>query len=533
MLMKRCRTALVVLAATVAASAARPAAAAAYYVGEFHARSVARGGANLVNPKDPSAVWSNPAALSNAKGLQLQLDLNLVQLSSRFVRDCGGVANGCAPLSDYSRDYGDGRAYSIVGNSRVLGENTTAAEPNVLGTPGTPSYFDGQTTAVENNAFLQPIPRMILSLNLDTFGLDGFAVGAFVLAPSSGAYDFAGDAPTRYSLIKRQLLEVYYGVTAAYRFQNWIAIGASLQGVTAGVDQSIKLAGDLYGNEDPTGDVEVQITGTKHFIPSAAFGLWSNPLQGLGIGDIEIGLSMQLPRTVSAQGALKVNSIGQSLQDIGVQINADNATATSEFTLPAFYRAGVKYNNDNLTGDDAKTVSLDVEADFVYEQWSMYDHVYVKPENVTFSIGGAAPQGLAPIVQPKDWQDSWSARLGGTVGLWDKMLELHLGGFYETAAIPNETYSIELVDSQKIGVGTGVSGTWNGIRLDVAYGHVFYQDRKIGQESQVYSGVASQAFGEGRTRVAMGQYSASLNMLNVGLTVAFDSLFGFGQARTQ
>ena len=70
--------------------------AAGYYVGEIGARSMARGGANMVNPGDPSATWLNPAAITLVSGVQLQLDGNFVQLSSEFTRDCGGVANGCA-----------------------------------------------------------------------------------------------------------------------------------------------------------------------------------------------------------------------------------------------------------------------------------------------------------------------------------------------------------------------------------------------------------------------------------------------------
>src|SRR2546423_9210608 len=76
-----------------------PAHAAGYYVGEIGARSLGRGGADLVSPSDPMAAWSNPAALTFAKGLQLNIDLNLVYLESSFVRDCGGKKNGCAPTT--------------------------------------------------------------------------------------------------------------------------------------------------------------------------------------------------------------------------------------------------------------------------------------------------------------------------------------------------------------------------------------------------------------------------------------------------
>ena len=90
-----------------------------------------------------------------------------------------------------------------------------------------------------------------------------------------------------------------------------------------------------------------------------------------------------------------------------------------------------------------------------------------------------------------------------------------------------------IVDGDKIGLGAGVSAKLWGTRLDVGYGHIIYFDRTIGQESIVTSGnvvlpppVGAQS--EPRTRVAMGRYSASLDELNVAVTIAFDEMFGFG-----
>jgi long-subunit fatty acid transport protein len=536
-------------ALSAAALSSSSAQAAAYYAGEIGARSVARGGANLVNPGDPSAAWLNPAAVTLAPGVQLQLDVNLVFLTSEFVRDCGGEPNGCAVLQDIERTYNDpatgkedpARSVKLQGGRRKLSDNVAPAEPGQLGARGSPSRFDGKTTTVRNLAGPQPIPRLFATLNGDTFGLPGFAIGAYAYAPSSGDYRFGQEASTRYTLIDRDLLEVFYGLTVGYRFENWIAVGASLQGVTAGLDQSIRLSVDKYGNEDPAYDIQVRISGMQHLIPSGNVGVWSNPLAPLGI-DLQLGASVQLPRQVKASGPLTVQSIGDKAKaDFfeaapGEQplatLSADGATATAEFTLPPFYRVGAKYRNDDILGSGAKMVGLDVEVDGVYEQWSMYDHVFLTPKNISFatSIAGAAP--LPPIVQPKDWVDAFSVRAGGTVALFDRTLELHGGAFYETSAIPNATHTIEVVDGDKVGVGTGVSARLGGVRLDVAYGHIFYFDRVIGQESIVTAGnVAPAALtgdGDPVTRVAMGTYKAHLGELNVGLTFAFDELLGFG-----
>ncbi|MDP2345080.1 MAG: outer membrane protein transport protein [Deltaproteobacteria bacterium] len=529
--------------------------AAAYYVGEIGTKSLARGGANIVNPGDPSAVWLNPAAITLSTGVQLQLDLNLVWMASDFIRDCGGVDNGCAPNGDdvdrtYLNQQGapdPKRVYSVKGNSRVLGARASdgtevdVAEPGKLGNQGRGSRFDGTTDKVSNIAAVQPIPRIMATINSDSFGIDGIAAGVYVFAPNAGDYQFDPEGPSRYTLIDRNLLEVYYGFTLAYRFQNWIAVGASLQGVTNGLDQTLRLTADKAGNEDIDYDVQVRITGGANFVPSGNFGVWSNPLKGLGFGDLEIAGSVQLPRVVKATGPIFFDpetDVGPKLKaeffDSGLaELNAEGATATAEFVLPPFYRVGLKYGNDNVFGDIEKTFGFDVEADFVYEAWSTYDHVFLTTKDLTFAIGGGEPEELPPIVQPKDWVDAWSIRAGGSLAFYDRMIEVHGGGFYETSAIPNSTHSIELVDGDKLGLGTGVSAKMFGARLDVGYSHIFVFERKIGDESIVFNGnvVVPPPVGaesETRTRVAMGTYNAGYDMLNIGLTVAFDDMLNFG-----
>ena len=522
--------------------------AAAYYQGEIGTRTLARGGANLVRPDDPSAAWLNPAALSHASGLQLYIDVNLVFLNSSFVRDCAGIANGCAAPENVERSYlaTDGKtqhSYLVEADRPPPNDDAKPgkAEPGFLGNLGTPSRFDG-ATAITNQAGVQPIPRLMISFNADSLGLDGVGLGAYFFAPNNGDYNFGEDTATRYTLIDRDLLELYYGIAAAYRFGDYIGVGAGLQFVTAGLNQSVRLSADQNSNEDPNFDIQIRVTGQQDFIPSGNFGVWTNPGKILGIGDLEFAGSVQLGRTVRATGPITIESLGPSLVSdfldpdgdpatpglIALDV-ADDATATAEFELAPFYRVGARYGN--AVGED---MSFDVEADFVYEAWSVYDHVFLSTKGVTtdFNPGDDTPgTELAPVIQPKEWNDAWSARLGGTFNMFDKALQIHGGGFYETSAIPSKTYSVELVCGDKVGVGAGLSGKLYGVRLDVGYSHIFVFDRTVGNESIVYNGSSGRSIlldADTRTRVAMGKYSASFDMLNSALNVGFDELFAFG-----
>ncbi|MBI1945113.1 MAG: outer membrane protein transport protein [Deltaproteobacteria bacterium] len=528
------------LALLMTTTSAGRALGAAYYVGEIGARSIARGGANLVNPRDPMAAWLNPAALTNAKGLELNVDLNLVFLTSSFVRDCGGVAEGCKAPADLTLEYAGGaHVYEVKANRPAADDEfARAADPQHLGVLGTPSRFDGGA-AVTNQAGVQPVPRIMLSWNLDTFGLDGIALGAYVYAPSNGDFGFGADTPTRYTLVDRDMLELYYGLAAAYRYSHWLAVGAGFQLVSAGLDQRVRMSGDLYANEDPNYDIEAHISAYQHAIPSGNFGVWTNPGKALGIGDLELAGSVQLARSVHATGPIELAFQPGFQSDVLdanlVTLDATGAQAAVDFTLAPFYRVGVRYGLDDVLGDGKNTLAFDVEGDFVYEGWSVYDHIYLATTGVIVDrtpTDGEPGVELDPVVQPKDWTDAWSARLGGTVALWDRMLELHGGGFYETSAIPASTYSVELVCGDKVGIGAGISGTLAGVRLDVGYSHIQVFDRTVGVESIVYAGSVgpSPLLGgaDTRTRVAMGRYSSAFDMVNVGLTWTIDQTFGYG-----
>ena len=80
------RTRIVLVTGLAVALSAGPASGAAYYVGEIGTRTLGRGGANIVNPRDPSAVWLNPAAATNSTGVRLQLNNNLIYLTSENKR---------------------------------------------------------------------------------------------------------------------------------------------------------------------------------------------------------------------------------------------------------------------------------------------------------------------------------------------------------------------------------------------------------------------------------------------------------------
>jgi long-subunit fatty acid transport protein len=149
------------------------------------------------------------------------------------------------------------------------------------------------------------------------------------------------------------------------------------------------------------------------------------------------------------------------------------------------------------------------------------------------SSAGAAPP-LAATIQPKEWRDTTSVRLGGDFNAVPGIFTARAGIFYEQNAIPDETFDLSVVDSRKVGVSTGFSLGYFGFKLFGAVQHIFMEPRHI-ENSLVVSQNALNGtpLGGGNTLVAVGDYTMSHNLLSAGLTVDVGELALRVKAATQ
>jgi hypothetical protein len=110
------------------------------------------------------------------------------------------------------------------------------------------------------------------------------------------------------------------------------------------------------------------------------------------------------------------------------------------------------------------------------------------------------------------------------------MIAARSGLWYESSAIPNSTYAVDLLNGEQVGVGIGAGAKLFGVRVDVGYAHVFLFDRIVGDESIVHTAAVPAGIGnaEPRTRIAMGSYKTGYDMLSISLTVMMDEMFGIG-----
>src|SRR5690606_33731597 len=85
------------------------------------------------------------------------------------------------------------------------------------------------------------------------------------------------------------------------------------------------------------------------------------------------------------------------------------------------------------------------------------------------------PYALPAIDIPRNFQDTWSVRLGaeylvegGGVG-W----QLRGGASYESSAVPEEYLSVLTVDIPKVTLALGLGIHYEDARFDIMYAHVF------------------------------------------------------------
>ena len=427
--------------------ASAPAFAGGFEVPENTTKSVARGGTGAVMKSDPSALYFNPALLPRSRDTQVLLNVNMVNLNLEFHRDDLVVNEG---------------------NSR---EETKTFDP------------------VQNEETFFPAPFLTASSDL---GIDDFAVGVGIFGPSAygeRCYGKVGDDgcqvqpsdASRYMLVSSSLLEFYASLGAGYRFDvgaGHLSVGAT--GMLTYLDTNFSLR--VYGSpdpggaeeEDPADDATFRGRDLSDWAVTGTFGL-AYDWQGF-----RVGASYRLPLSWRAEGRAEYEpaestGLGE-LTDDGLILETNQAGSL---------RTGVGYEGGAHPGD-ANLARWDVEFNFVWEDWSRVEYFKVIPQGDMKILG--VTEELDPIYQTKNYQDSFSYRLGGSYAFNDWVTG-HAGGYYETAAQAPEYTNVDFVSWERYAMGAGASfAAYRGVEFDVGYMHVLSPQRDV-TDGQVYSQV--------------------------------------------
>ncbi len=476
------------------------------------AESLARGATGAAGKRDPSAIYYNPALLPRTNGFELQLDSNLVFFDVEFQRN--------------DLEYGS--------QSRTYGPSTNEAPPF-------------------------PVPFLAASYD---FGIDDLGVGIGVFGPHAYGRRCFGElvdgdcVPVdrtegytdgdplpggRYMMVESNLLQVYMTLAAGYRFRDVLFGGDLSVGLTAGAawqQTSFTLNVDeiiftLPYDEDPNNAALFEAKELTGWRPMGILGLaWER-------SGFTLAASYRPPIKWKTTGTAEL-TYPQLVVDLADPQTVDPDDPSQPGNRLQFetwqagsLRLGLNYADGEHPGRPGEP-RFDLELNVVWEDWSRTED-FVIDTQFDIVLFGTEQQALAPIAQPKNWQDVFSVRVGSTYAAFP-WLSFHVGGFLETAAQRVAQTNVDFVSWERYALGFGNTfhlADW--LDLDVGYSYVLSPDRTV-TKGEVYQQLPlSECTGPEYTSDACsapgqppgnaqneGVWSSSFQMLGVGLTVTVD-----------
>lgn len=437
-----------------------PARAGGFEVPDAGTVGIGRGGAFTARADNLSAFHYNPAGLAKQSGPHFLLVGNVVHLRNRFTRrGSGGMVQ--VPWNDPDRtvldpeqDVNTGEPYASVQNGRRFG----------------------------------PSPMFVASWG--DVGVDGLSLQLGLAPPVSfGNHDWPEDGAQRYTITQGEFRFLIYGAGLSYRFDRWLMVGANFLVGSLTADFTTRTRSGSTGandNEDLEGDARSTVSIKDRFVPSANFGVLSQPLDFL-----ELGVSARLPFRTKASGSLAYVP-GEVTPDAQL---ASDARVELQQTFPLVLRTGVRFIHRRF----------DVELDYVFENYDKVERIDVAFSNPDEDVNPAELTGVDTFDDPSLlyldtfgnqtaftpliatpaallFRNTHSLRLGSDVELLPKRLTVRAGGFWASRAYDadHSTYTIRFPYSDQLGIGCGL--TWHAVpELDVSLGylHIFQPDVEV------------------------------------------------------
>jgi long-subunit fatty acid transport protein len=443
--------------------------------------ALGRGGAFTVAADDPSAMYWNPSRLSLLRGTRLLYNHSFVK-----------------------RDLTYHRAPQLHGGEWV--------------------FWD---PAEDETGFFNLGVSLFITSD---FGLDDWTFGLGFVGPSAiGTSDMPGEvaAGNRNTFISKDILMAYYTASVAWKYEEWFGIGVSLQYVDL---MSMKYSLVIEGPDSTGGHPKKNLWDIRNTLDmadrvgfSALVGAWARPLPWL-----ELGLSARVvPIAIDAEGTIHLEGTDNSVLS---EATPERVGGAVHFTIPATVQVGARY----VHRAGAREV-FDVEVDFVWEQWSVLDAY-----DVEFDEAGVLfedpddPSRVLLEIRPQDfalrrqYQDTYSVRVGGQWNVWPEHLWLRAGGLWESAAVPKGYTLTDFASYDRFGLAFGLSGAWRGIELSFAYAHIFQLPRNVYPDEARVNAIRMNPDFSGEIidgPVAnAGRYDSSYDVISIGLSIHFDAL---------
>ncbi|MFW5925639.1 MAG: OmpP1/FadL family transporter [Myxococcota bacterium] len=420
------------------------------------ARSLGRGGAYVARTDDPLSMLYNPAQLAALPDPQASVDLNWAMY-----------------------EYCQTRRWEEGGEDRV-----------------------GPTVC--NDATALPVPNVGFATRLaDRFGfglglIGPTAVNRLAFPNEEGTvYDPSSDAlvpaPTRYSLVERDVLLLFPSVGVGVGVTPWLRFGLTFGWGLAHV--GFTTTASALGGNDASNDIVTSLEGSDPFVPRIIASVHAEPMPGL-----DFGLTFMWTDDIKANGELDMRfgeGIEETLQalepdaEVPESLTVENSRIESPQPWQLAFGARYGHRRDNLkdesewgfgdrVDDKMATEVWDIELDVVYEHTSSVDAIRVFNPSSLYIYENPDSSGVSvpvpsEIALDHSWQDQVSVRLGGDYNAVPNTLALRGGLSFETKGVPDDRNQLDFRPAQRFGLHAGLTVRINRFDLSLSYAHFFEQ----------------------------------------------------------
>jgi long-subunit fatty acid transport protein len=398
--------------------------------------AMGRAGAFAAKADDGTAIYYNPAGLAQQEGLHVLVDSHLLVDSITFQRydAATGTPNGMPQVANNA-----GLVYLpfLAISARIFPDLTAAL--GVYAPPATGQYTFPDPYPNNGKPPTAQYPKDQLSCLTGSPSCPGSNITV------TGAPPGYGVAPQMYNLINESQIVLYPTLALGWQALPWLAIGGSLQlaygkvNLRQGTYDAARLEVPAPG-QPPIHSISNE-TGANTTIATLAVEAWSvTGILGVTVTPIEnlkIAASVRPKYTANATGNLTLDfsplaqSTGTSVSGAGTS-NPSAQTGIGPASLnvpfPTEIKSGVDYAFEN---------GADIELDFNYECWREINQITLTPNFSTVNPGPTGPvtTPIAPIIFRKNFQNSWSLRLGADypIPLPSMKLTVRAGVGYESS----------------------------------------------------------------------------------------------------
>jgi hypothetical protein len=457
---------------------------------ENGALPLARGGTAAAYTGTAYGVEFNAATLADVEGLDLHVDMRLVNNSVTFTRK------------------------SISNSEQMINFQPVSNSAGTFGAPGVYAAWHPK--------------NLPLGFGVGVFGPPGDGIYTYAdprqLINNTNLLNADSQSGQRYSLISQNNLILLPTISVGWKIVDWVSLGVSIQAAYSEISISQAVAAGPTGGEEAVNDdayANLSLKGAAG--PIVNPGILFTPVKGFTIGgQFRPGFSLKLPGSISIDQITSNPTTGNP-ETAPVCLKTSAKASSCAATEPISF--SISQPNEARLGAAYEFWRMNVAVEGEYEGWSAFKSIVLDGSNVYATTMASGTQNVGVQTTVKDWKDTWGVRAGASVKLLTGQeaggfgLTFHFGGLYETNAIPPAYQGVDTVTGNRLGGSLGLTASYRGFGITGAF--MGYQTVQFNVNNSVVDRSVSGLNGQpdpSPVIIGNGTYNAGLWVASIGLS---------------